>query len=68
MQWVKGWDDAAPPDPDEGGGEEVAWQFVWQLGARIVPGQRNGRSMQSFEKFLIMASTGTVFLCFVRIY
>ncbi len=39
---------AAPTDPDEGGREEVAWQLVWQLGARIVPGQRNSRNMQGF--------------------
>jgi hypothetical protein len=48
VERVKGWDDAAAPDPDEGGGEEVGWQLVWQLGARIVPGQGNSRSMQGF--------------------
>jgi hypothetical protein len=48
VEQLKGWDDAAPTDPDEGGGEEVAWQLVWQLGVRIVPRQRNRRSMQSF--------------------
>ncbi len=48
VEWLKGWDDAAPTDPDEGGGEEVAWQLVWQLGARIVPRQRNSRNMQGF--------------------
>jgi hypothetical protein len=37
-------------DPDEGGGEEVAWQLVQQLGARIVPRQRNSRNMQGFRK------------------
>jgi hypothetical protein len=36
VERLKGWDDAAPKDPDEGGGE-VTWQLVWQLGARIVP-------------------------------
>jgi hypothetical protein len=45
---LKGWDDAAPMDPDEGGGEEVAWQLVRQLGARIVPRQRNSRNMEGF--------------------
>jgi hypothetical protein len=37
-------------DPDEGGGEEVACQLVRQLGARIVPRQRNSRNMQGFRK------------------
>jgi hypothetical protein len=45
---LKGWDDAAPTDLDEGGGEEVAWQLVRQLGARIVPRQRNSRNIQDF--------------------
>jgi hypothetical protein len=48
VERLKGWDDAAPTDPDEGGGEEVTWQLVWQLGARIVPRQRNSRNMQGF--------------------
>jgi hypothetical protein len=47
VERMKGWDDAAPTDPDKGGGEELAWQLVRQ-GARIVPGQRNSRNMQSF--------------------
>jgi hypothetical protein len=45
VERLKGWDDATPTDPDEGGGEEVAWQLVRQLGARIVPRQRNSRNM-----------------------
>ncbi len=48
IEWLKGWDDAAPTDPDEAGGEEVAWQLVLQLGARIVPRQRNSRNMEGF--------------------
>ncbi len=48
VERLKGWDDAAPTDPDEGGGEELAWQLARQLAARIVPGQRNSRNMQSF--------------------
>ncbi len=48
VERLKGWDDAAPMDPDEGGEEEVAWQLVRQLGARIVPRQRNSRNMQGF--------------------
>jgi hypothetical protein len=50
VERLKGWDDAAPTNPDEGGGEEVAWQLVRQLGARIVPRQRNIRNMQGFLK------------------
>ncbi len=48
VERLKGWDDAAPTDPDEGGGEVVAWQLVRHLGTRIVPGQRNSRNMQGF--------------------
>jgi hypothetical protein len=48
VERLKGWDDAAPTDPDEGGREEVAWQLVRQLGATIVPRQRNKRNMQGF--------------------
>ncbi len=49
IERLKGWDDAAPTDPDEGGGEEgVAWQLVRQLGAIIVPRQRNSKNMQGF--------------------
>ncbi len=48
VERLKGWDDAAPTDTDEGVGEEVAWQLVRQLGARIVPKQRNSRNMQGF--------------------
>jgi hypothetical protein len=51
VERLKGWDDATPTDPDKGGGGEVAWQLVRQLGARIVPGQRNSRNMQSFRIF-----------------
>ncbi len=29
VERLKGWDDAALTDPDQGGGEEVAWQLVW---------------------------------------
>jgi hypothetical protein len=48
VEQLNRWDDAAPTDTDEGGGEEVAWQLIRQLGARIVPGQRNSRNMQGF--------------------
>ncbi len=48
IERLKGWDNAAPMDPDEGGGEEVACQLVQQLGTRIVHRQRNSRNMQDF--------------------
>jgi hypothetical protein len=48
VERLKGWDDAALMDPDEGGGEELAWQLARQLGARIVSWQRNSKNMQSF--------------------
>jgi hypothetical protein len=63
VEWLKGWDDAAPTDPDEGVGEEVAWQFVRQLGARTVPRQRTAGTCKVFEKFLIIASTGISSFC-----
>jgi hypothetical protein len=47
IEWLKGWNQAAPMDPDEGGGE----QLVGQVGARIAPRQRRGRNMQGFGKF-----------------
>jgi hypothetical protein len=57
IERLTGWDDATPTDPDEGVREEVAWQLVQQLGARIVPRQRNSRTMQGFLKIFIIAST-----------
>jgi hypothetical protein len=47
VERLKGWDGTASTDPDEGGGEEVAWQLVQQLGARIVP-----RQQQEHARFL----------------
>ncbi len=44
VERLKGRDDTAPMDPEEGGRQEL----VWQLGSRIVPGQRNSRNMQGF--------------------
>ncbi len=44
IERLEGWDDAAEMNPEEGGGEELGWQ----LAARIVPGLRNSRNMQSF--------------------
>jgi hypothetical protein len=63
IERLKGWDDTAPTDPDEGGREKPSWQLARQLGARIVPGQRNSRKMQVFEKFLIIASTDVSLFC-----
>jgi hypothetical protein len=51
-EWLKGWNQAAPTDPDEGGGEQLGWQLAGQVDARIVPRQRRGRNMQGFGKFV----------------
>jgi hypothetical protein len=56
-------DDTAPTDPDEGGREELTGQLAGQLGAGIVPGQRNSRNVKVFEKFLIIASTEISLFC-----
>jgi hypothetical protein len=48
VERLKGWDDAALTDPDEGRGEELAWQLARQLAARIVPGQRNSRKFLKY--------------------
>jgi hypothetical protein len=50
VEQLKGWNQAAPMDPDEGGGEQLGWQLAGQVGARIVPRQRRGRNMQGFGK------------------
>jgi hypothetical protein len=50
VQRLKGWNQTAPTDPDKGGGEQLGWQLVGQVGARIVPRQRRGRNMQGFGK------------------
>jgi hypothetical protein len=50
VEWLKGWNHAAPTDPDEGGGEQLSWQLAGQLSARIVPRQRRSRNMQVFGK------------------
>ncbi len=44
IEWLKGWNQAALMDPDEGGGEQLAGQ----VSARIVPRQRRSRSIQGF--------------------
>jgi hypothetical protein len=50
VEWLKGWNQAAPTDPDKGGGEQLGWQLAGQVSARIVPRQRRGRNMQGFGK------------------
>ncbi len=51
VEQLKGWNQAASMDPDEGGGEQLGWQLAGQLGDRIVPRQRRSRNMQGFGKF-----------------
>ncbi len=50
VERLKGWNQAAPMDPDEGGGEQLGWQLTGQVGARIVPRQRRSRNLQGFGK------------------
>ncbi len=61
VERLKGWNQAAPTDPDEGGGEQLGWQLAGQLGARIVPRQRRGRNMQGFGKFFDNGVNSTVY-------
>jgi hypothetical protein len=49
VEQLKGWNQAAPTDPDEGGGQQLGWQLAGQVGVRIVPRQRRGRNMQGFR-------------------
>jgi hypothetical protein len=51
VERLKGWNQAALTDPDEGGGEQPGWQLAGQPSARIVPKQRRSRNMQGFGKF-----------------
>ncbi len=48
VERLKGWNQAALMDPDEGGGEQLGWQLAGQVSARIVPRQRRSRSIQGF--------------------
>jgi hypothetical protein len=50
VEQLKGWNDAALTDPDEGGGEQLGWQLAGQVGARIVTRERRNRNMQGFGK------------------
>ncbi len=36
-------DNTAATQPDEGGAQQLVWQFSWQLGTGIVPGQGKSR-------------------------
>ncbi len=51
VEQLKGWNQVAPTDPDEGGGELLGLQLAGQVSARNVPRQRRGRNMQGFGKF-----------------
>ncbi len=51
VEWLKGWNQAALADSDEGGGKQLGWQLAGQVGARIVPRQKKGRNMQGFGQF-----------------
>ncbi len=61
--WLKGWNQAALTDPDEGGRVQLGWQLAGQFGARIVPRQRRSRNMQGFGKFFTMVSTESLSFC-----
>jgi hypothetical protein len=50
VEQLKRWNQAAPMDPDEGGGEQLGWQLAGQVGARIVPRQRRGQKHARFRK------------------
>ncbi len=50
VERLKGWNQAALTDLDEGGGEQLGWQLAGQVGSRIVPRKRRGRNMQGFGK------------------
>jgi hypothetical protein len=52
VEWLKGWNDAAPANPDKGGDEQLSWQLAGQLFVIIVPRQRRSRNMQDFGKFV----------------
>ncbi len=51
IERLKGWNQVAPMDPNEGGQEQLGWQLAGQVNARIVPGQRRHRNMQGILKF-----------------
>ncbi len=45
VERLKGWDDTAPTDPDEGGREEVAWQ-LGARGKKYLPMSFGGKNMK----------------------
>ncbi len=57
VERLKGWNQDAPTDPDEGGGEQLGWQLTGQLSARIVPRQRRSRTSKVLANFFTMVST-----------
>ncbi len=48
VERLERWDHTARTDPDNRGGDELGLQLAGQLGARIVPRQRNSRIIQGF--------------------
>ncbi len=48
VEQLERWNDAAPTDPDERGGEELCWQLAGQLDTRFVPRQGKSGNIQSF--------------------
>jgi hypothetical protein len=57
VEQLKGWNQAAPTDPDEGGGEKLAgWQLAGQIGARIVPRQRRAETCKVLENLFTMVN------------
>ncbi len=63
LERLKGWNHAAPTDPDEWGGEQLGWQLAGQVGTRIVPRQRRSRDMQVLDKILTIVSTVSSSFC-----
>ncbi len=64
VERLKGWNQAAPTDPDKGSGEQLGWQLVGQVGARIVPRQREGaETCKVLENILTMVSTESSSFC-----
>jgi hypothetical protein len=54
VERLKGWNQAAPMNPDEGVGEQLGWQLAGQLGARnsVVTGQAAFNKIPEIRKSL----------------
>ncbi len=48
VERLERWDHTARTDPDNRGGDELGLQLAGQLGAKIVPRQRNSGIIQGF--------------------